>query len=78
MIRGAPAVRIRPKFELLSPDVGLLKFALFTTLKTSQRNWNLCSAGPNVRAQRQIVLELGRPDERIGLERAVGAGDPER
>ena len=67
MIRGAPAVRIRPKFELFSPDVGLLKFALFITLKTSQRNWNLCSAEPNVRVSARSFWNCDGPTNALGL-----------
>ena len=78
MIRGAPAVRMRPKFELLSPVVGLLNLAWFMTLKISQRNCSpFCGhlEGPR---NREVVLELRRSDERVRLQVAVRAGGRRR
>jgi len=67
MMRGAPAVRIRPKFVLVRPDVGLLKFALFSALKISQRNWILRSAKANVRVSARSFWNCDGPTKAFGF-----------
>ena len=73
MIRGSPAVRIRPKFVLLSAGRRVVEVRLVHHVEDLPPELERARAEPEVPGDRQVVLQPRGPDERVRLQRAVGA-----